>query len=101
MDKKQAFFSNHFFLIGNNGKFIGVKCGDQCFMLGDRIKVEGDSHGHIAPGITRAGCGTIDDIVENFSDHYFGVRMDNGEYGYIKYPRIAKVLSTGAWPESC
>lgn len=92
MKIRTAFFSNHYFLLDNNGKIIGAKCGDKCIMLGDRVRVKGDCYGYIGPGITEEGLGTVVDFNDRDTDHYFGVMMDNGECGYLNHNRITKVI---------
>lgn len=91
--KKIAYFQNDFFLIDDaTGKIIGVENDGRRIMLGDRVRIKGDVRGYIQPGITKEGYGRIVDFTDAFSDHYYGVRMDNGEYAHVKRARIAEVL---------
>ena len=71
-----------------------VDVGEQKpYLIGDRVEVKADTMGWIAPGITRPGFGTITEICEDYSDHFFGVQMDDGEFGYLKLARIEVVHS--------
>lgn len=93
MTTKTAFFSNHQFLI-EDGRYIGVEFDSHRVMLGDRVKIKGDTYGYISPGINREGFGTVVDITDEYTDHYFGIQMDNGQYGHVKDARIANIIYT-------
>ncbi len=92
MGKRTAFFANDMFLLDDANQIIGVECNGQKYMLRDRVRIKGDIRGYIEPGITQEGYGQIIDFADDYSDHYFGILMDNGEYAHVKRARIAEVL---------
>lgn len=96
MNKRTAFFTNDFFLLDEDGKIVGIECNGHRAMLGDRVRIKGDTHGFIASGITKEGYGKIVDFTDNYSDHYFGIQMENGEYAHVKRARIAEILPSTA-----
>ena len=93
MRRKTGFFSNHQLLIDGN-EIVGVEYDRYRIMRGERVKIQGDSHGYISPSITKEGYGTVVDITDKYTDHYFGVMMDNGQYGHVKIARIAMYTTT-------
>ena len=62
--------------------------------LYDEVYVKADCIGYICEGITHDGYGTIVRIRRNDSDYFFGVLMDNGEFGYMKNSRMTKIWSS-------
>ena len=65
--------------------------GNNIFQLYDKVRITADCIGYICPGIEHEGLGTIVRIRRDDSDHFFGVLMDNGEFGYMKDSRMTKV----------
>lgn len=65
--------------------------GKNIFQLYDKVNVEADCIGYICPGIKHGGLGTIVRIRRDDTDHFFGILMDNGEFGYMKDSRITKI----------
>ena len=64
---------------------IGVEIsGTLAFSLYDNVIVTPDSHGYICPNVHQGGPGTITEIRRDDTDHFFGVRMKTGEFGYMK-----------------
>ena len=92
MKKKEAFYTNDFFLLDEDDNIIGVECSGRRAMLGDRVRIRDDGCGYIASGITEVGYGKIVDLTDDYTDHYFGVKMENGEYAHLKQARIAEVF---------
>ncbi len=70
---------------------VGVKENERLYLLGDRVKVEGDIMGYICPGINHPGMGTIVKIMRDDTDHFYMILMDNGERGFAKSARITVV----------
>ena len=62
--------------------------GEDKYWLYDRVRVTADSQGYICPTIKKEGMGRIVEIDRDDTDHFFGVLMDNGEFGFIKPGRI-------------
>lgn len=68
---------------------IAVKIdGTIAYRIHDHVKVTHDGFGYICPGITKPGFGQIVEIRRDKTDHFFGVEMSNGEFGYLKAERI-------------
>ena len=70
---------------------VGVKENDRIYLLGDRVRVEGDCMGYICPGINHPGMGTIVKIERDSTDHFYMILMDNNERGFAKSARITVV----------
>lgn len=87
---EDAFFDNHKFIVIDDGSglTLGVLRNETVYLIGDRVEVTGDVKGYIGGGITKPGLGYITQIERNCTDHYFGVEMDNGEFGFVKSARI-------------
>jgi hypothetical protein len=64
------------------GRTIGVIEDKDVFMIGDRVELHANCDGFIAPNISEEGLGTITKIRLNGSVRY-GVKMDNGDFGYV------------------
>ena len=56
------------------------------------VQVTDDGHGNICPGISHGGIGKIVEIRRDDTDHFFGVLMNNREFGFMKDARIKRVL---------
>lgn len=73
----------------DSGQIIGmIRPNDKIWFVGDRVFVIGDHMGYICPEIMKAGLAKIVEIREDEAEHYLGVEMDTGEFGYIKPTRI-------------
>ena len=86
--------SNHKLIVTNDDKATPVGVIEEgplgmnkYYLLGDRVDVKGDIIGYICPGVVSPGRGEIVEIQRDI-DHYYGVRMDDGEFGYMKSARI-------------
>ena len=88
-----AFFSNFQFIVTDDELelVVGVLEDKIAYLLGDRVIVSGDIMGYISPGIRKPGFGTIVGIRDDYTDHFYVVRMDNGEEGSVKSARIQVV----------
>jgi len=83
--------SNYKLVIDDKGKPVAVQIsGVEAFRLNDTVKVSGDYHGYICPGITKPGVGKIVEIQRDNTDHFFGVQMSNGEFGYMNDNRMER-----------
>lgn len=67
---------------------VGVIEHERSYLLGDVVKITADPRGYICPGISCPGRGKITEIQEDDTDHFYGVQMDNGEFGFMKSARI-------------
>lgn len=89
MKLESTCYSNYKLVIGEDDKPIAVQInGKIAFRLNDKVKVKGDIRGYICPGIKTPGIGKIVDIRRDSTDYFFGVRMENGEFGYMKDSRM-------------
>ena len=89
-----AYFGNHDFLVDANGNHVGVLEDDRLYLVGDSVQVTGDSRGYIGPGITVEGPGLIYEVTSSTNintDHYYGVKMWNGQHGFLKSARIKPI----------
>lgn len=86
----KAYFDNFRFIVTDDEteRVVGVLEDATPYLIGDRVEIKGDTMGYISPSIRRPGLGFIVDIVTDYTDHFYGVRMDNGEYGHVKSARI-------------
>lgn len=91
-------WANHWLIVSDDEKAIPIGVIEEAcdfeniYLLGDRVKIESDVMGYITPGIRYPGLGEIVEIRRDI-DHYYGVLMDDGEFGYVKSARIARILS--------
>lgn len=65
--------------------------GKICHRLYDDVRVNADCKGYIGDGIKHEGIGTIVRIRRDDTDYFFGVLMDNGEFGYVKDARLTTI----------
>ena len=87
-------FENYKFIVQRvDGKTVGLKIDEKEYLLSNRVEIRADSDGRICAGIMHEGLGTITRIKRNGTDHYFGVQMDDGEFGYVSVARIWKVIA--------
>ena len=63
------------------------------YLLGDQVEIAGDCYGYVAPGISMPGVGRITEIQRDDTDHFFGIQMENGEFGFVKCARIRRIVS--------
>ena len=62
--------------------------GEDKYRLYDYVCVTADCHGYICPGIKHEGLGRIVQICRDDTDHFFGVLMNNHEFGFMKDNRM-------------
>lgn len=93
MKLEATIFNNYQLVLDEFDIPVAVRVdGEDKYRLYDNILVTGDSQGFICPGIHHEGLGRIVEFRRDNTDHFFGVLMDHGEFGYIKASRIEKVL---------
>lgn len=92
MTLKRTSFSNIFYICDNEGNIFGIREDPGVFQkdyyVGEMVKVTGDIHGYICPGIRTPGIGRITCVHEDNTDHFFTVEMVNGEIGSVKSARL-------------
>jgi len=89
MKLENTCYENHKLVINEQGNPTGVQInGVIAFRLNDTVEVTGDSIGYICPGIKKPGIGQIVEIRRDDTDHFYGVQMENGEFGYMKCGRM-------------
>ena len=92
MKKEATGFFNYFLLVNDAGTPIAVEIdGIEAFSLNDVVKVTDDGNGYICSGISKPGMGRIIEIRRHDTDHFFGVQMENGEFGYMKCSRMTRL----------
>ena len=93
MKLENTIYSNYQLIIDEFDIPVAVRInGEDKFQLYDRVRVTADCHGYICPGIQHEGFGKIVEIRRDDTDHFFGVLMDNGEFGFTKSLRIKLVF---------
>lgn len=89
MELERTIFSNYQLVIDEFNIPVAVRInGEDKYRLYDHVRVTGDCHGYICPGIKHEGIGKIVEIRRDDSDHFFGVLMNNGEFGFMKFARM-------------
>ena len=89
MKLENTIYSNHKIVVDDNDTPVAVQVdGKIAFRLNDTVRVTGDCQGHICSGIIHSGVGKIVEIRRDDTDHFYGVQMNNGEFGYMKYNRL-------------
>lgn len=89
MKLENTIFANYKLVLDEIDIPVAVQIkGEVKYKLEDRVRVTDDGRGYICPGITHEGSGRIIRIRRDDSDHFFGVLMDSGEYGYMKAARM-------------
>ena len=89
MKLENTIFSNYQLVLDEFNIPVAVRInGEDKYRLYDRVHVTDDGHGYICPEIKHEGMGKIVEIRRDDSDHFFGVLMDNGEFGFMKSARI-------------
>lgn len=92
MKLENTIFSNYQLIIDEFDIPVAVQInGTVKYQLYDQVRVTDDGHGYICPGINHDGFGKIVQIRRDDSDHFFGVLMDNGEFGFMKSNRMEKL----------
>lgn len=92
MKLEPTVYANYYLMIAANGTPVGVQVnGVVAFELGDDVHVTDDGRGYICPGVTRGGKGKIVEIRRDDTDHFFGVQMENGRFGYMKRARLMRL----------
>ena len=90
MKLENTVYSNHKLVIDDNDTPVAVQInGVVEFRLNDIVRVTDDGHGYICSDIHHSGIGRIIDIRRDNTDHFYGVEMKNGEFGYIKYNHMS------------
>ena len=85
-------FSNYQLLATNDGEIKSlIKNEEVAYSVGDIVVVTPDSMGYICPGVTRGGLGKITKMREDSTDYWIGVKMNDGQFGYMKDSRVTKV----------
>lgn len=89
-------FSNIQYIVEDDSTPVGIvfdlgKDYEHRLMVGDKVKVQGDCHGYICPGVRRNGFGVIERVKRDDTDHWFGVRTEHGEFGFCKAARLTKI----------
>ena len=91
MKLESTCYANHHLVINDQGTPVAVQInGVVAFRLNDTVKVTDDGHGYICPGIKYPGIGQIVEIRRDNTDHFYGVRMRSGEFGYMKCSRMTR-----------
>ena len=91
MKLESTCYANHKLVINDQGTPVAVQInGVEAFRLYDTVEVTGDCRGYICPGIRHSGIGQIVEIRRDDTDHFCGVRMRNGEFGYMKCSRMTR-----------
>lgn len=89
MKLESTIYSNYQLVIDEFDIPVAVRIdGEDRYRLYDRVRVTGDCRGYICPTIKHAGTGKIVEIRRDDSDYFFGVLMDNGEFGFMKAARM-------------
>ncbi len=70
------------------GLIVGAVEHQMVYLLGDRVEVSGDCYGYICPGIHHPGMGRIAEVRADDTDHFYGIIMDDGEFGFMKSNRL-------------
>lgn len=99
MKTRKTMFANIFYLVDDSGNIIGVRENpgkyQQDYYVGDVVRVTDDGRGYICPGIKTPGIGKITRVHEDDTDHFFTVKMENGETGFsIKSARLEVIISS-------
>lgn len=98
MKTRKTAFANIFYLIDAEENIVGIRTNpgkyQKEYYVGDIVKVTDDGCGYICPGIKTPGNGKIVSVHEDDTDHFFTVKMENGETGSVKSNRIEVIHST-------
>ena len=101
METRNTMFANIFYLIDDEENIVGIRIDpgkyyQKDYFVGDVVKVTDDGHGYISPGIETPGIGIITDVHEDDTDHFFTVKMENGETGLsVKWHRLEVIYDAG------
>lgn len=92
MKIENTIYSNYQLVVDDCNIPVAVRINDEVkFVLYDTVEVTADSHGFICSEITHEGMGIIVQIRRDTTDHFFGVLMEDGEFGFLKDSRIELV----------
>ena len=92
MKLESTIYSNYRLVIDELGIPVAVQVnGKFCRRLYDVVSVKRDFSGYIGKGIKHEGIGTIVQIRHDKSGNFFGVLMNNGEFGYVRDARLTKI----------
>lgn len=92
MKLENTMYSNYKIVVDEFDIPIGVMInGETRYSLYDKVYVKADCIGYIGDGIKHEGTGAIVRIARDNTDYFFGVLMDNGEYGFVKDSRLSLV----------
>ena len=97
METRNTMFANIFYLIDDEGNIVGIRedIDQKEYYVGDIVKVTDDGYGYISPGIKTPGIGKIVAVREDDTDHFFTVKMENGETAFgVKAARIEVIHRT-------
>lgn len=93
MKLEDTIFSNYKLVIDEFNIPVAVRInGEDKFKLYDLVRVTNDGCGYICPEIKHEGMGKIVEIRRDDSDYFFGVLMNNGEFGFMKDARMELVF---------
>ncbi len=93
MKIEHTIFSNYELVVDEFDIPVAVQVnGELKYRLYDVVRVTADCRGYICPTIMHEGTGRIVEIRRDESDHFFGVLMDNGEFGFMKSTRLEFVF---------
>lgn len=89
MKLENTIFSNHQLVVDEFDIPVAVRIdGEDKYKLYDLVRVTHDGHGFICPGVKHEGIGRIVQIRRDDTDHFYGVLMNNGEFGFMKDARL-------------
>ena len=89
MKVEETAFANYQLIIDEFDIPVAVRINEEDkYRLYDIVRVTADCRGYICPTISREGTGRSVEIRRDDSDHFFGVLMDNGEFGVMKSTRM-------------
>ena len=92
MKLENTIYSNYKLVIDEFDIPVAVQInGEIRHRLYDAVSVKADCIGYIGEGIKHEGIGMIVRIRRDKTDYFFGVLMDNGEFGYVKDSRMTKI----------
>ena len=92
MKLENTTYKNHKLVVDEFDIPVAVNTnGKTTHRLYEDVFVKAGCIGYIGEGITREGYGKIVCIRRDDEGCFFGVLMDNGEFGYVKPSRLVKL----------
>ncbi len=86
MKLEKTIHPNHSLVINEDNIPVAVVVNRMvAFRLNDLVIVTPDKNGNICPGIKHGGIGRIVEIRRTDTDRFYGVQMENGEFGYMHH----------------